>query len=556
MADRFGLDKNSDGRMDLPNTVTYVQPSTFTVTFDATSTVLPRVEGAERGGQNYHTLLEARHRAVRYEWQISGGGLAQPLSRQGGWDDARQWSAELPQGVFDVDLTAHFGEWVGHVRATLEVKDILIVSIGDSYSSGEGNPESSSITQVSGAEMVQRVYWADDGASPRTNSSFAEYHFHPFAPPPATLDLHAANSVTRDHIRAHRSTLSWPAQVALAIERADPHTSVTFVSVAASGASVEKGLLGPFDGVPLPFSTDNFAPMPAQVDQVASLVGSRTIDVLLVSAGMNDIGFRYALSALALHDYIGVNITYDMIKAAVHVGDWRFLNFLEGWVVTLKEFASLGRQQVVDWGTTSGLDRLPTLFTALSNAIHTKLSAHQILIAEYADPTGKFDDNGNLVYCPHMLNDVTEPAHIDANEAKWGFENILIPLNTAIRNAAISHGWRYVGTIANRFGNGHGICADPPYDRDDYSPNAWNVQPWPTAGRVAWFRPARGSAAIEGPFFSYGLTQGTMHPNEFGHQAVKEAVLANIVLPKTTELWIAPVAEGDVYLQKHLGPHD
>lgn len=565
IADRFGLDKNEDGRIDLPNTVAYAQPSKFTVTFDATSTVLPRPTGAQLAGQIYRTVLEARHRAVQYEWKISGGSLAQPLNREGGWDDARQWSAELPQGVFHVDLTVHFGEWVGTVRAILEVKDILIVSIGDSYSSGEGNPESSSIRQVSGGEIVQRVFWADDGASPRSNPSYAEYHVKMpgAASPPFSLEIHFADPVSLDHIRAHRSTLSWPAQVALAIERADPHTSVTFISVAASGASVEHGLLGPFKGVPLPFSTEHFDPMPPQIDQVASLVGSRRIDVMLVSVGINDIGFRYVLSALALHGYTGVNISYNVIQIAVHSGDWGWLNFLEGWVVALKEFASFGSEDVAKWGTTSGLDQLPSLFTALSDAIHTRLSVHQTIIAEYADPTGKFDDNGNLVYCPHMLNDVTAPTHIDGSEAQWGFENVLIPLNRAIRDAAISHGWRYVSNIANRFGNGHGICADPPYDRDNYLPNAWNVQPWPTADRVAWFRPAKGSAAIEGPFFSYGLTQGSMHPNEFGHQAVKEAVLANIVLPRTTELWLsgpvefrAPVEAAGAVVRKYIAPHN
>jgi len=82
-------------------------------------------------------------------------------------------------------------------------------------------------------------------------------------------------------------------------------------------------------------------------------------------------------------------------------------------------------------------------------------------------------------------------------------------------------------------------------------------QPSPTGDRVAWFRPAKGSAAIQGPFFSYSFTQGTIHPNEFGHQAIKEAVLANVVLPRTTEMWIgAPVEEVGLQVQKHLGPHD
>ena len=51
------------------------------------------------------------------------------------------------------------------------------------------------------------------------------------------------------HAAAHRSTAAWPALAALALERADPATSVTFVSVAASRLGSRPALLGPQPGV-------------------------------------------------------------------------------------------------------------------------------------------------------------------------------------------------------------------------------------------------------------------------------------------------------------------
>ena len=48
--------------------------------------------------------------------------------------------------------------------------------------------------------------------------------------------------------RCHRSAFAGSAQAALAIEQADPRTSVTFVHLACSGAKVDVGLLEPYAG--------------------------------------------------------------------------------------------------------------------------------------------------------------------------------------------------------------------------------------------------------------------------------------------------------------------
>ncbi len=558
VADRFGLDRNNDGFIDLPNTAEYIRPNTFTVTFDATPSVLPRPVGAQVVITNLRAALDSVHHSVTYEWRISGGPLSQPVTRRGGWDDARQWSTGLPQGVFTVVLVVGLGAWADTASAVLEVKDYLIVAIGDSYASGEGSPETTN-TRVSGTEIIQTVRWADDGMTPRNNSAYVRYHEALVGYGLRySVTLNTPTAVSLDHIRAHRSTLSWPAQVALAIEKADPHTSVTFVSVAASGATIQDGLLGPFNGVKLPFSGQHFDPMPPQIERVAQLVGNRKIDALLVSIGANDIGFRLALSALAIHGYGDVSVSYDDISNALHNGNWGWLEHKEGFVGALHDLATLGQEDLVGWEMTAGLDRLPSLYAALHDAIRQRLSVGGVYILEYADPTGKYDDDGNLIYCPHMLNDVTAPTHIDATEAKWGKEHVLDALNAAIHNAANANAWTYVGNIAWRFGDGHGICADPPYDRDDYSPNDWNVGPWPTGSRVAWFRPALGSAAIEGPFFAMSLTQGMMHPNEFGHQAIKEAFLARIVLPRPREQYLTARREEPIEARelKHVDqPH-
>src|SRR5206468_12102716 len=96
---------------------------------------------------------------------------------------------------------------------------------------------------------------------------------------------------------------SGPALAAKAIEKADPHTSVTFVSVACSGATIAN-LLGEYNG--REFGPAD-RPLPAQIEQVRRLLCPsansrdclgpfphaelRHIDALLINVGGNDVGF-------------------------------------------------------------------------------------------------------------------------------------------------------------------------------------------------------------------------------------------------------------------------
>jgi lysophospholipase L1-like esterase len=128
---------------------------------------------------------------------------------------------------------------------TVQVRDLLVVSVGDSYASGQGDPP---------------------------------FDFGPgYFPGPC-----------------YRSAASGPSQAAVMLERDDPHTSVTFLSVACDGAEVQKGLLG------VETTRDGTAIAPPQLEQVRQIVGaSRPIDALLVSVGGNDVGFASVIESCA-----------------------------------------------------------------------------------------------------------------------------------------------------------------------------------------------------------------------------------------------------------------
>ena len=176
---------------DLPNTPAYVNPPDgFGVQLDASHSV---------GIQPTTT----------FSWTVTDSmGHTTPLS---GEDP----TIDLPQGPYTVQLTATglLGS-DGPQQATtgIQVKDVLIVSIGDSYASGEGNPV------VPGVISPQ---WA-------------------YSPDPA---------MNTENADAHRSTIAGPAQFALELQESNPHQAVTFVSVANSGASIPVGVLGPMPSI-------------------------------------------------------------------------------------------------------------------------------------------------------------------------------------------------------------------------------------------------------------------------------------------------------------------
>jgi GDSL-like Lipase/Acylhydrolase family len=124
----------------------------------------------------------------------------------------------------------------------IEVRDHLVVSIGDSVASGEGNPD------------------AGDLAAP-------EWRLEP---------------------RCHRSMRSGAAQATVALDRGNPTASVSFVPLGCSGATIEQGLLHEYAGIEPDADLGKLRP---QVAELGELADQRDVDAVLLSVGANDIRF-------------------------------------------------------------------------------------------------------------------------------------------------------------------------------------------------------------------------------------------------------------------------
>ncbi|MDE2384132.1 MAG: hypothetical protein KGO53_05885 [Alphaproteobacteria bacterium] len=141
------------------------------------------------------------------------------------------------------------------ISTDIHVKDLLVVGLGDSFASGEGNPDVP--VQLDESRRVQNLY-------------------------PARLNDSAAGSARWLDKLCHRSLYSYQLRAALQMAIENPHGAVTYLGYACSGAAVEKGLIGP----------------QTYVEYKSSDASAQNPDVQALSGGRNDSEFSWLLREL------------------------------------------------------------------------------------------------------------------------------------------------------------------------------------------------------------------------------------------------------------------
>ncbi|HET8956765.1 MAG TPA: SGNH/GDSL hydrolase family protein [Solirubrobacterales bacterium] len=245
--------------------------------------------------------------------------------------------------------------------ARVTVDDRLIVALGDSVASGEGNPEGSK------HEWLERP--------------------------------------------CHRSAAAGFEQAARQLGEVDRRRSVTFVSLACSGARIDKGLLGAYAGIE-PRADSEYPP---QVDRLRRIAGRRSaedgepaVDAVLLSVGANDVRFAEIAERCAWFDRCP-----ERVKTSLE----------------------------------QRIDELAGGYDELGEALDAAAPDTPVLISDYYDPTHGEDEH----FCPGPLATSRE-------ESKWAYDHVLRPLNAEVAAAAERNAWQRVGGIAADF-RLHGYCA-------------------------------------------------------------------------------------------------
>jgi lysophospholipase L1-like esterase len=378
-------------------------------------------------------------------------------------------------------VTLSVTNWDGKSASTVRevtVRDLLVVTFGDSSASGEGNRD-------------QDTGWEER--------------------------------------RCHRSRTSGPALAAQYLEQADPKTSVTYLNLACSGASVTSGIIGPYASQQNDFQ--DFVPLEPQTDAlVRAICGGRPawrcqpsqqrpVDILTINIGVNDLGFSSLLTDCdtsaclehhwdtALHERINGLLTHNRTAPSCKTAQQRFEE-IPGvdQAAALKRGAAIGQANkycdTANWGHGFQYiaDRLKDEGVKVAQ---TYLSTYPVNFLSGARGQPETTEG-----CGFLSN-------IGQDEAKfmtqWGYV-----LNNVIQQEAVRLGWYPVTGLPTAF-RGHGYCALTPAPGD---PELRNREPF----FVTYNQSLR----------EQGNQDGTAHPNRRGHAAWATRYLAAIAAPKPT----------------------
>lgn len=360
-----------------------------------------------------------------YGWRIDD--VAVTPSRLG----TCEFSLPLASGAHEVSLTAGIGDTTYTGTREVHLDDLLIVSIGDSVASAEGNPDVP-------AAFGRNAVWLQPNC--------------------------------------HRSLFSAPAQAALALERGEQGSSVSFVPLACSGAQITRGLLLPYGGIE-PAGDGTLQPSQVGVVNKIERRPGFDIDALLVSVGANDLGFSRIVE-FCLLTVDCPRRHFDPAHPHGEAGD--SFPALEDYV----------KARIGD---------LSSLYRRLDDRISRRIPRKRIFITEYFDPT--HSAAGGYCEIP-FATDGVDPA-----EARWAHESVLGPLNQEVSKAAAASHWQLVGGVAAAFYQ-HGICAPPP---------------------ERWVRTLAESFFLHSEVSAARLT-GLLHPNRVG-----QLETARLLYPKLAE---------------------
>ncbi|MGH7690846.1 MAG: hypothetical protein ACREN3_14665, partial [Gemmatimonadaceae bacterium] len=320
-----------------------------------------------------------------------------------------------------------------------------------------------------------------------------------FAPPKWHAKYSVETYSPADH--CHRSANAASAQAALALEQSDPHTSVTFVHLACSGAKIEGGGQA----------------IDQQIRWANTLIGNREIDAVIVSIGGNDLGFSSLATACVVQQPCYSQApTIDLSRAVAACAP---LTLLPSGGTTCSDFfknntPQQSASQLLD-STTAGLPGryahlatadLPGLRGLLrpdagagANGSADSVRDNRVYITEY----GNLTKNDASAYCaPDPTDPLGTMVGVTPDEMQWLDQSAEADLNSDVRAAAQQFGWNFVTGIYAAY-TPHGYCAH------DHWVNR-----------------------IDESYLHQGDMQGMVHPNRSGQQfsagAIETALLKQL----------------------------
>jgi hypothetical protein len=406
---------------------------------------------------------------LAYDWVVASADWSHHTILQKPTRDDTLTSFVLPgPGDYTVRMRVWFtGNRFTEKTVKFSVQEKVIVGMGDSFASGQGNPD----------------HWAElDTADPRVGLTCGN--------PTAGYASGSKPPTDEDAIwyeeKAHRSFNSGQAIGAHSLQDVyaetwnkdtGPNTStsfkftkVTFASFARTGAKITDGLINPQEGL------SDFVGA-GQIEECRRTFIGRSIDALLISIGGNDAGF-----AGVLEDLVKGDSFYVLTGGRFGVSNPQQVKTNLDKLLGVNLQAGQKGQIEID---------LDTLRGAIDTILRKDVQVGEIYLAGY--PVDLFYVEGNDGRLQFSACDIftTESGLFSISPAEAAMiKKAGQTLNTLLKRKAGEFGWHFVDVAADFAGRG--------YCRND--------------AQAMWVR-AEESCRNQGDF------DGTMHPNERGHAA-------------------------------------
>lgn len=368
------------------------------------------------------------------------------------------------------------------------LEDIVILSFGDSYAAGEGNPDKPGTPTEA---MVRYAEFSSERLSVHLQEDMED--LRKTTGRPGQRVTPETKFAEWQEPLAHRSYLSGHFKSIPRIEGQYGNKLIftTFLSYSRSGALIENGLIRPnpeklhphrqlkvskkIGGVRKTFiehdepgSMDLFVGK-GQIDEARAAIGDLKVDIVLLTIGGNDLYWSSTMP--------------EFMKGDGEL--WRFY---------LGERNDDAAREKIMRKTIDALGDLSEKYKRLNTYIQSKLNPKFIVITDY--PNGFFGSktsNGAVgVKAKCGIFETVLDANVDNEDARL-IRNLSILLNQKIKDVADFHKWILV-EVGDAF-DIHGYCVDDTY-----------------------------FVSAERSFKTQGDWYGMLHPNEKGHDAYGQRI--------------------------------
>ncbi len=436
--------------------------------------------------------------------------------------------------------------------AAIRVKDVFIVGIGDSFASGEGNPD-------------DPVQFSDDRA--------ADYGLDPDKRPMQGYPTRKGDwkrigdgAFLREAARwqnraCHRSLYSYQFRAALQLAIEEPHRAVTFVGFACSGSEITVGLFLRYKGN----EWDKNPPQLPQLSYVSEeLCGRGKSTPKDYTSGYTQLGKLPELQNMVLNKCYKPKRRIDLLFMSIGGNDVGFSSLVANAIFRDKTLL----KKVGGWfGSVRGaresrqaLSVLKTRYKALNKALHYMLripwkQSDRIILTAY--PRMERQQDG-VTLCPSGNSGMTlYPDFSVMGEKLKEAASFADELYQVMKSSSRRHGWTFVDEHRDQFAS-HGFCAVDPGRGNEIDEQLnlprlvdgrWSgfkpSQFRPYASRQRWIRTPddayltghfHTSGAVSNRLMRYkrskwfqvvaaGTYSGSFHPTAEGHAAIADAVV-------------------------------